>query len=1435
MEIRWKSKELGCRIIALVIVFSVLCSLIGSIKSKAETKKRYIVLVLDISGDSNFYDENLENLLYSAYSPMDEVKRATLNFINSISSAKDTYVAIISYSSAAKVVTPFTNSLTQLKSDIQGLSKAGGRKNMGDGLKTAEQMFDDVPASAEKTVIIVTPGMTDEGEHSNNGHWSMESEGSTWLNSDSGIHLYEYANSAYEYALKIKNHGAKIYTIGLIKAMESCPPEVVPAAALFKSVLKDIATENCYFPVENVDEFEVIFDEMTQNVIKGKKGTFEFAATDEKYDYFSTYYYEDDYFDRNAEEYNPSLATMSLCLAISAFGANGVSLDEEYYNADEAQITSSGEYLWPNGVMTKDKIYKNQWTNAENLLNDLGFDHIEKNTDYKNKPGTDTIGVIVGLKNIHSEGGDYTLIALATRGGNYFSEWAGNFNIGLNGNHKGFEEAKEVARTFLNWYIDYYYSFLKGTVKLWMAGYSRGGAVVNLLAGEVSTDKTIGIGNHIKNVVPQNIFAYCFEPPRGLNTNVCSKQNAESYTNIHNIVNPNDIVPLVAMEEWDFTRYGTDHGVIPDPEYTSTYNDAAAKRMLYYQTFNTQAVKDSYVSLKEYEKHYDEVIEKAKNKFRYDYTIYPINHWNEKMEEIWNKIVVRLGDGQKKFECEGFSVDATEYEGYGIFENLYEYIIGIGQMRKLVKNYNSHNPYDGRLTDLVSKIDLYRKYYLSDTLLSIEGITNIFNQEHETEYEIVNMGDINLAVINRIATNYPSREIYANQIQEGLMKLVDLIKRKESPINMKELNLIKVALGESIGDRLTFLFPIFMFECFEDTDSIVDIIYDNIIGYCRRHGVKLDEYFSSDERVTFKKGIKGVVKAVVKSVENQNGTDDLYSLIQNANLIGMAHYPELCLAWLQSQDINYAEDNKRIYVPSSKRILIINCPVDVEVYDSSGELKANIIDNVPYMIPGSSINSSFTIEGGKKICLPLDEEYKVVIKATDNGKMDIAINVIGMDGVYRYIENYYDITLCRGDTYNITLSKDFTVDAEGKISEKISGATVSNMDGILNASIVLRDQEASDAKYEVKVDVPNKNGGICAGGGEYILGSYAVVRATEFEDCSFTGWYEGERLVSENREYRFRVMSDRVLSAHFEGETKYGRNGIFSIHINAGEGGVILGDKIITALDGYAVQIKAMPYPGYEFDTWVTEENVVIDNMSEEVTTLTLIDEDATVSARFKKKQNEDIKYVQITDEIKVSYETETSWCDGYNGKIVIYNNSAKDICEWKLDFTMHSDISDIWNAQLLNYADGNITVKDAGWNANIASDSSISFGFTAVGDQVVEPTDFIFSVKKDDSCEDGCKVEFIKTSEWVGGCIGEIIIKNNSDKTITDWTLEFKCKNTINGIWNGILESYADSSYIVRNAGYNYSIEPGASINIGVNISLLSEDIPNGFILTGK
>ena len=447
-------------------------------------------------------------------------------------------------------------------------------------------------------MILVSPGMTDEGDYDYTGHWDTSAPGSNWYNLTSGIRYYAYANSAYLTVESIKAQGADIYTIGLLKMMEDCPDLVKGPAEFFQVVLQEFASEDCYFPVYDVDDFELVFALMGQEIITGSTGKFKFAATGEKEDYSSTFYFEDAYFERSATEYNPSLATMSLCLAISSFGANGAELDAVYYTPSQARFDQNrGLYIWPDGLMTREQKRKYQWSNAYELLDAIGFEHIETNADFSNEPGTDTLGVIVGMKTITTGDDEYTLVALATRGGNYYSEWSGNFRIGITGNHVGFEKAKIVAQDFLNDYISEHKrnGDIKGTLKLWMAGYSRGGATVNLLAGDTTKAGRVGNDKEVW-ISSSNIFAYCFEPPRGLIS--ISEEHAKSFSNIFNIVNPNDIVPLVAMQEWGFMRYGVDV-FIPTSEYTHAYNVKAAHMMEYYSAFNTKGVRSSILSLSE--------------------------------------------------------------------------------------------------------------------------------------------------------------------------------------------------------------------------------------------------------------------------------------------------------------------------------------------------------------------------------------------------------------------------------------------------------------------------------------------------------------------------------------------------------------------------------------------------------------------------------------------------------------------------------------------------------------------------------------------------------------------------------------------------------------------------------------------------------------------
>lgn len=57
-----------------------------------------------------------------------------------------------------------------------------------------------------------------------------------------------------------------------------------------------------------------------------------------------------------------------------------------------------------------------------------------------------------------------------------------------------------------------------------------------------------------------DLYAYTFEAPQGANYNSKTvKQPGDAiYNNIYNVVNPNDLVPKVAMSEYGFTRFGTD-------------------------------------------------------------------------------------------------------------------------------------------------------------------------------------------------------------------------------------------------------------------------------------------------------------------------------------------------------------------------------------------------------------------------------------------------------------------------------------------------------------------------------------------------------------------------------------------------------------------------------------------------------------------------------------------------------------------------------------------------------------------------------------------------------------------------------------------------------------------------------------------------------------
>ena len=262
-------------------------------------------------------------------------------------------------------------------------------------------------------------------------------------------------------------------------------------------------------------------------------------------------YYSDNYFKKDSSIYNPSLATLSLNVAMSSSNA----LDYSEYNL-------KGE-------------------NIKEFFSNMEFNNIKINDGYLNKPTKDSIGLCIGYKNIDG----IPLIALGIRSGQYGAEWASNFNVGLgediNYHHEGFYNASNIAINFINNYL--IENNIKGDIKLWISGYSRGGATANLIAGRIDTAISNGL-NLFTNVSIQynDLYTYTFEAPQGANYNSKGiNPRGDNYNNIFNIINPNDIVPKVPFSEFGFTRYGNDlfiNTLFTNPDnYQSSY-----EKMIYY-------------------------------------------------------------------------------------------------------------------------------------------------------------------------------------------------------------------------------------------------------------------------------------------------------------------------------------------------------------------------------------------------------------------------------------------------------------------------------------------------------------------------------------------------------------------------------------------------------------------------------------------------------------------------------------------------------------------------------------------------------------------------------------------------------------------------------------------------------------------------------------
>ena len=188
----------------------------------------------------------------------------------------------------------------------------------------------------------------------------------------------------------------------------------------------------------------------------------------------------------------------------------------------------------------------------ERILETSGMGNLFLSPAYFEPPAPDTTAFGIASKKMQD---DSNLVWVFIGTGTRATEWADNFALGEEGDAQGFLFAAEQVRKGLGDYL--VEKGIEGKTSLYVTGYSRCGAIANLLGGMLddeieSQENTFGKAE----VDFRRTYVYTVEAPAA---SINAAFDSEKYANIHNYYNLNDPIPVMAPRTWGFHRLGVDH------------------------------------------------------------------------------------------------------------------------------------------------------------------------------------------------------------------------------------------------------------------------------------------------------------------------------------------------------------------------------------------------------------------------------------------------------------------------------------------------------------------------------------------------------------------------------------------------------------------------------------------------------------------------------------------------------------------------------------------------------------------------------------------------------------------------------------------------------------------------------------------------------------
>lgn len=249
--------------------------------------------------------------------------------------------------------------------------------------------------------------------------------------------------------------------------------------------------------------------------------------------------FDEEYFRHSSLGYNHELAQLSLAIALAS---SSTAESKDNWGTDFVSIVDTSEDIENIDPATARNAY------IVDVYKKLGFTNdIYEKYEVSLNDTSDTVAYSIAMKEIKVNGEKYNLVLANARSVSYGAEWASNFTMINENGISGFRQAGETFYEGIKNYIKKHR--LGKNTKVWLPGYSRGGAAANVAAALLSKEAEEGKYPFSRD----DVYGYMFATPL---SSIDKDSGSDMYNNIYNIINEADIVPTTAPACWGFKRYG---------------------------------------------------------------------------------------------------------------------------------------------------------------------------------------------------------------------------------------------------------------------------------------------------------------------------------------------------------------------------------------------------------------------------------------------------------------------------------------------------------------------------------------------------------------------------------------------------------------------------------------------------------------------------------------------------------------------------------------------------------------------------------------------------------------------------------------------------------------------------------------------------------------